>query len=175
MNDQTKQPSLDDNNRARKPSQMAWPESRDEFANPTRPESSCRILGSTFDVRRRLGEMTMESPDRERGQTFYERLFGRRKAEFDDLLDTFTIDHLFANVWSRDQHLSIVDRSKITVAILAALGRDAELKTHIKGALRQEISHAQLEEILVHVAHYAGWPAGHRALDILREVENADP
>jgi alkylhydroperoxidase/carboxymuconolactone decarboxylase family protein YurZ len=117
----------------------------------------------------------MENPDRERGQKFYERLFGRRKTEFDDLLDTFTIDHLFANVWSRDEHLSIVDRSKITVAILAALGRDAELKTHIKGALRQEISHAQLEEILVHVAHYAGWPAGHRALDILREVENADP
>lgn len=115
----------------------------------------------------------MENSDRERGQEFYERVFGRRKSEFDDLLDDFTIDHLFANVWSRDARLSTVDRSKITVAMLAALGREKELKTHINGALHQEITYEELEEIMVHVAHYAGWPAGHRGLDILRDVKTA--
>jgi 4-carboxymuconolactone decarboxylase len=113
------------------------------------------------------------NPDRERGQQFYERVFGRRKANFDDLLDNFTIEHLFAKVWSRDEKLSTADRSRITVAMLAALGRDSELKTHIKGALHQGIDCEELEEILVHVAHYAGWPAGHRALDILHDVKDA--
>jgi 4-carboxymuconolactone decarboxylase len=117
----------------------------------------------------------MERRDRERGQEVYERVFGRRKSNFDDLLDDFTIDHLFANVWSRDEHLSTVDRSKITVAMLAALGRDSELKTHIKGALQQGTLDEELEEIMVHVAHYAGWPAGHRGLDILHDVRSAHP
>jgi alkylhydroperoxidase/carboxymuconolactone decarboxylase family protein YurZ/quinol monooxygenase YgiN len=113
----------------------------------------------------------MESSDAERGQQFYERVFGHRKSNFDDLLDTLTIEHLFADVWSRDERLSTVDRSKLTVAMLAALGRESELKTHIEGALHQGIATGDLEEIMVHVAHYAGWPAGHRGLDILRDVK----
>ncbi len=112
----------------------------------------------------------MGNDDRERGQRFYELVFGRRKTTFSDLLDNFTIDHLFANVWSRTDKLSTVNRSKITVAMLAALGRDSELKAHLKGARHQGISDGELEEIMLHVAHYAGWPAGHRGLAILDEV-----
>jgi alkylhydroperoxidase/carboxymuconolactone decarboxylase family protein YurZ len=112
----------------------------------------------------------MGDADREKGQQLYERVFGHQKSNFDDPLDNLTIEHLFAHIWSRDEELSTVDRSKITVAMLAALGRESELKTHIKGALNQGVPNEELEEIFVHVAHYAGWPAGHRALDILHDV-----
>jgi alkylhydroperoxidase/carboxymuconolactone decarboxylase family protein YurZ len=52
----------------------------------------------------------------------------------------------------------------ITVALLAAQGRDDEFKTHLEGAANQGISAIQIEEIMIHVAHYAGWAAGHHGL-----------
>jgi len=58
----------------------------------------------------------------------------------------------------------------ITVALLAALGRDRELKRHIEGALHQGIAPEQIIEVMVQVAHYAGWPAGHNGQRIAQEV-----
>jgi alkylhydroperoxidase/carboxymuconolactone decarboxylase family protein YurZ len=53
------------------------------------------------------------------------KLFGEeRKSKPDDTaLDNFTIEHLFADVWSRP-NLQMRQRSMITVALLAASGRD---------------------------------------------------
>jgi 4-carboxymuconolactone decarboxylase len=106
----------------------------------------------------------------QRGQDQYRRLFGkeRESREYDTDLDDFTIKHLFANVWSRPQ-LSMRERSMITVALLAALGRDNELRSHVKGADHQGITRDQLIEIMIHVAHYAGWPAGHNGQRIVQE------
>jgi 4-carboxymuconolactone decarboxylase len=74
------------------------------------------------------------SDARERGQAVYKKLFGeKRKSKPDDtVLDDFTIEHLFADVWSRP-NLEMRQRSMITVAMLAALGRDRELERHIEG------------------------------------------
>ena len=112
-----------------------------------------------------------DSEAREKGQVQYKELFGkkRKRSEDDTALDEFTLDHLFANVWSRPQ-LSMPQRSMITVALLAALGRDRELKKHVEGALHQGITHEQIIEIMVQVAHYAGWPAGHNGQRIAQEV-----
>jgi 4-carboxymuconolactone decarboxylase len=107
---------------------------------------------------------------RERGQSFYERVFGhRRRMGRADALAEMTIDHLFANVWSRPG-LSPRDRSLITVALLAAQGRDDELRSHIAGATNQGISADGIEEIMIHVAHYAGWPAGHHGLKVATDL-----
>jgi 4-carboxymuconolactone decarboxylase len=86
-----------------------------------------------------------------------------------DALAEMTIDHLFANVWSRPG-LSPRDRSLITVALLAAQGRDDELRSHIAGATNQGISADGIEEIMIHVAHYAGWPAGHHGLKVATDL-----
>ncbi len=61
-------------------------------------------------------------------------------------------------------------RSMITVALLAALGRDRELERHIEGALHLGISRDEIIEIMLHVAHYAGWPAGHNGQRIAQEM-----
>ncbi|MGC3874371.1 alpha/beta fold hydrolase [Halomonas sp. GXIMD04776] len=54
------------------------------------------------------------------------------------------------------------ERSMITTAILAALGRQ-ELELHLKTAQRLGISEAELRQVLMHVAIYAGVPAANHA------------
>ena len=80
-----------------------------------------------------------------------------------------TMGHLFGDVW-QDDRLPLEQRSTITCAVLAALGRDAELRLHLRGARNLGIERDALEAMLVHVAHYAGWPAGASGLRILDEV-----
>jgi len=58
----------------------------------------------------------------------------------------------------------------ITVALLAAQDREGELRKYIMGALHQRVSRTQIIEIMIQVAHYSGWPAGHRGEQIAREV-----
>lgn len=119
-----------------------------------------------------------------RGQQMYEMLFGKpAKAPLIGLRE-FTINHLFANVWSRSRPpmdetrmISLKERSMITVALLAAQGRNEELESHIRGALHQGISKEQVLEIMIHVAHYAGWPAGNNgqriALKVIEQEEES--
>jgi 4-carboxymuconolactone decarboxylase len=88
-----------------------------------------------------------------------------------DSLAEMTIDHLFADVWSREKYLSTKERSMITVALLAAQGRDDELQTHIGGAMNQGLKYAHIQEIMIHVAHYAGWAAGHHGLSVAKQFD----
>ena len=77
--------------------------------------------------------------------------------------------HLFGDVWQGDG-LSIEERSLITCVVLVAAGRDAELRLHLRGARNLGIERAKLEAMMIHVAHYAGWPAGASGLRTLDEV-----
>ena len=58
--------------------------------------------------------------------------------------------------WRR---LDAKSRSMITVAMLAALGKQHELAVHVRGALNNGVSARQLQEILLQSAVYAGAPA----------------
>jgi len=80
-----------------------------------------------------------------------------------------TISHLFGEVWTRPG-LELREREMITVTTLAALGREAQLRIHLRGALAVGISRETLEEMFLHIAHYAGWPAGVAACQALAEV-----
>lgn len=66
--------------------------------------------------------------------------------------------------------LSRVERSMITIAVLAALGRDGELELHLKAARRTGLSEAQLRQALLHVAVYAGVPAANHAFALAKET-----
>ena len=77
--------------------------------------------------------------------------------------------HLFGDVW-QDDRLPVEQRSLVTCAILAAAGRDAELALHLRGARNLGIERDALEALFIHVAHYAGWPAGVSALRLLDEI-----
>ncbi len=110
--------------------------------------------------------------DHEKGQQVMERLFGARGEEarpaFKDMMD-ITGDHLFGEIWSREA-LPIKDRSLITVAILTADSHGPQLRAHLKGALNIGHTPDALREVMIHVAHYAGWPTGMNGLAALEEV-----
>ncbi len=58
----------------------------------------------------------------------------------------------------------------ITVAALTVLGREAELKLHLRGALNVGISRETILEMMLHLAHYGGWPVAVSGLRAAREV-----
>lgn len=70
---------------------------------------------------------------------------------------------LFGDMWKRDG-LSPRDRSLITVAALIALNRGEQLPFHLSLAVKNGVTHAELSEVITHLAFYAGWPAAASAL-----------
>ena len=84
-----------------------------------------------------------------------------------------TLDHLFANVWSRGQ-LALQERRLVTIALLAVQGHDRQLKAHIRGALRAGVPEETLRELMVHVAHYGGWAAGTSGNEAIQTVKEED-
>ena len=81
----------------------------------------------------------------------------------------FVMDRAWGE-WARDD-LGRRERSLLTIGILAASGRDDELAIHLRGAIRNGLSDAELEEVVRHVAAYAGMPAAlatRRALGVAR-------
>ena len=58
----------------------------------------------------------------------------------------------------------------ITLAMLAALGRDEELALHVRAGVRNGLTAADIREVLLQVAVYAGVPAANRAFAIAAEA-----
>lgn len=81
----------------------------------------------------------------------------------------YTVDHLFGDLW-QGEALSIQERSLITCAVLTALGRESEQQLHFRGARNLGIERVKLEELITHVAHYAGWPVAVGAGRVLDEI-----
>jgi 4-carboxymuconolactone decarboxylase len=67
-------------------------------------------------------------------------------------------DHAWGATWQRGV-IELKQRSLCTVAMLAALGHTNELKGHLRGAMNNGATLAELREVLLHVAPYAGVPA----------------
>lgn len=66
---------------------------------------------------------------------------------------------LFGDVWRREE-LPPRLRSLVTCAVLAASGRNDELQGHVSRAVSNGVTLKELKGLAVHVAFYAGWPAG---------------
>ncbi|MGO9959191.1 MAG: 4-carboxymuconolactone decarboxylase [Solirubrobacteraceae bacterium] len=77
----------------------------------------------------------------------------------------FITRYAWGSVWSRDG-LDRRSRSMITLAVLTALGREHELAMHVRAARTNGLSHAEIGEVLLHTAVYAGVPATNAALSI---------
>jgi 4-carboxymuconolactone decarboxylase len=92
----------------------------------------------------------------------------RIRPDFPALVD-YTNDVVYGDLWERPG-LSKRDRSLITVAALVASYRPNQLKTHVKRALDNGVTRAEIAEIITHMAFYAGWPAAmtaaHGAMDV---------
>jgi 4-carboxymuconolactone decarboxylase len=79
---------------------------------------------------------------------------------------------LFGQIWSRPG-LELPHRSMITIAALTALGREPELRAHIRGGLNLGLSREQIVEVIMQMAFYAGLPAAHAGFRAAKEVFDA--
>ena len=82
-------------------------------------------------------------------------------ADFQDFITRYA----WGELWARPG-LTRPQRSMITLALLAGLGRHEELEMHVRAALRNGLTVAEIREVLLHVAVYAGVPAANRAFVI---------
>jgi 4-carboxymuconolactone decarboxylase len=90
-------------------------------------------------------------------------------SEFNADFQDFLTRYAWGDVWSRpglDRRM----RSAITVAVLTALDRQHELSMHLRAARRNGLELAEIAEVLLHTAIYAGVPVANRAFAIAAEV-----
>ena len=84
-------------------------------------------------------------------------------------------DVLFGEVWSREDKLSLRDRSLVTVVALMAQGLvDSSFQYHLATARKNGITRQEIAEILTHAAFYAGWPKAWAAFRMAKEVWTED-
>ncbi|MEL7536492.1 MAG: carboxymuconolactone decarboxylase family protein [Pseudomonadota bacterium] len=116
--------------------------------------------------------MTDEKDQRwEKGTELLDTLFGRKPEDlpWPARFTEYTIAHLFGDVWQRGS-LDMQERSFATCAVLVALGREAEQRSHFKGARNLGIPREKLVDLITHVAHYGGWPVAVSAMRNLNDV-----
>ena len=104
-------------------------------------------------------------------QTAGRDALGEFAPEFAHLND----DILFGEVWSRNDLLSMRDRSMVTITSLISQGiTDSSLTYHLQEAKKNGITRTEAAEIITHIAFYAGWPKAWAAFRLAKDVWNED-
>jgi alkylhydroperoxidase/carboxymuconolactone decarboxylase family protein YurZ len=75
----------------------------------------------------------------------------------------------WGEVWTRGG-LDRRTRSCLTLALLAALGHEAELALHVRAAIRNGLDADAIAEVLLHTAVYAGVPAANSAMAVAQQT-----
>ena len=99
------------------------------------------------------------------GEAFVERAFAGA-SDYTLPMQEFITRNAWGNVWQRPG-LDLRTRSLITVAMLTALGKQHELKGHVRGALNNGVTPEELREVMLHATVYRGFPT---AIDAFRSV-----
>ena len=99
------------------------------------------------------------------GEDFVANAFGNATA-FTQPIQEFITRNAWGDVWQREG-LELKTRSLITVALLTALGKQHELKGHVRGALNNGASVQEIQEVLLHASIYCGVPT---AVDAFRSA-----
>ena len=88
---------------------------------------------------------------------------------FQDLITRYA----WGEIWDRPG-LPRHTRSLLTIAMLTALGREGELRLHLKAAKNSGVTTAQIQEVLLQAAIYAGVPAANAAFQLAAEILDDD-
>ena len=102
------------------------------------------------------------------GEDFVANAFGNA-TEFTLPMQHYITKNAWGDVWQRPG-LDLKTRSLITVAMLTALGKQHELKGHVRGALNNGATPAEISEVLLHASIYCGVPAAVEAYRSAAEV-----
>jgi len=102
------------------------------------------------------------------GQAHVDRATANQ-TDFDADFQRFITEAAWGTVWS-NPHLDRQTRHMITIAILAALGREHELALHIRATQNTGVSAQDLAQVFHHVAIYAGVPAANTAFSVAKKI-----
>lgn len=91
------------------------------------------------------------------------------KTGFDEDFQHFITETAWGSVWTREG-MDRPTRHMLTIAILAALGKEHELAMHIRATRNTGVTPEQLIEVFYHVAIYAGVPAANTAFGIAKKI-----
>ncbi len=100
------------------------------------------------------------------GSEYVERALAR-STEFDADFQHYITEAAWGSVWARPD-LDRRTRSLVTIAILAALGRE-ELAVHLMASRNIGVDRHEIAEVLLHVAVYAGVPAANAAFSVAKK------
>ena len=83
-------------------------------------------------------------------------------------LGELTRELVYGDIWERPG-LSKRDRSLITIAMLTAMYRTNQIRSHMRRALANGVTKDEIGEVLMHMAFYAGWPCAVNAFEVAKE------
>jgi len=89
--------------------------------------------------------------------------------DFNQPMQDLVTEYCWGAVWGRPG-LERKTRSMLNLAMLTALNREHELRLHLRGALTNGVSRAEITEVLLQCAIYCGVPAAISSFRIAREV-----
>jgi 4-carboxymuconolactone decarboxylase len=102
------------------------------------------------------------------GEDFVANALGNA-TPFTQPIQQYITRNAWGDVWQRPG-LELKTRSLITVALLTALGKQHELKGHVRGALNNGATPEEIQEVLLHASIYCGLPAAVEAFRTAAEV-----
>lgn len=156
-----------------------------EFLAKNIPHASLKILSARHLSGAELpGEYARLLIDFLVGESIFERGMHIRRAVLGDAhvdksqsnINSFNLDfqqfithYAWGEIWSRPG-LSKHDRSLITLSMLVALNRKAELKMHLKAAFNNGVTVLEIKEVILQSALYCGLPAANEAIHTAEEV-----
>ncbi|MFT5440136.1 MAG: 4-carboxymuconolactone decarboxylase [Alphaproteobacteria bacterium] len=105
------------------------------------------------------------------GDAYVDPNIAKGKADdFHGAIQDVVTEYCWGMGWGREGALDRKTRSMLTLVMLTALGKPAELKAHTRGALRNGATVEELRELFIHATVYCGIPAG---VDAFRNAKEA--
>ncbi len=102
----------------------------------------------------------MSDDRRQRGLAKMSEVYGWEVQDGPGDFVGLTVDHLFAEIWSRPG-LTMRDRRLLLIGLLVGQNLHDVAEIQIGAALRgDELTPDELREVVIFLTHYAGWPSG---------------
>ncbi len=89
--------------------------------------------------------------------------------DFNEDFQNFISRFAWGEVWSRPG-LPRHTRSLVTIAVLLALGREDELRMHLRACFNNGVTKDELKELILHCSLYAGLPTSNAAMHMAEQV-----
>ncbi|MCX6215868.1 MAG: 3-oxoadipate enol-lactonase [Spirosoma sp.] len=142
------------------------------LASTELPQSYVQVLINFL-----VGESTFDRGMHVRRSVLGDAHVDKANSQITDLtadFQQFITNYAWGEIWTRPG-LSKHNRSLITLAMLIALNRKAEFQMHVRAALNNGVSAAEIKEVIMQSALYCGLPAANEAFHATSEILNQQP